>query len=84
MDKADLPGAGPMLDGRFALNGIPDIVEMLRINQSLQAMTFGKPIEQSFPMLESAPWQIARNTGVQNAVAPIGHKINPAARHKAK
>jgi hypothetical protein len=82
VDKTNLPGAGPMFDGCLALNCRPNIVEVLHINQSFQAMTFGESIDQSLPMLESAPRQVAGDAGIQDAIAPIGHEINPAARHK--
>jgi hypothetical protein len=81
MNESHLPGARPMLDDRLALNSIPDIVEVLRINQPFQAVTFCESVNKSLPMLKSAPWQIARDAGIQNAVASIGHEINPAARH---
>ncbi len=47
-----------MLYGLLTLNGISDVVKVLQINQSLQAMTLGKSINKSFPMLEGAPRQV--------------------------
>jgi hypothetical protein len=45
MNESHLPGAGPVLDGFFALNGVSDVVKALSINQSLQAVVFGKSID---------------------------------------
>lgn len=81
VDKADLPGTGPMLDGVLALNGVADIIEALRINQSLQAVMLCKSVDKPLPMFIGSSRQVARDTDIQDAVAPIGHKINPAARH---
>src|SRR5271170_6143366 len=60
----------------------PDVVKVLQINQSFQAMAPGKSINKSFPMLEGAPRQVALDAGIQDAVASIGHKINPATPHE--
>ena len=70
-----------MLYGFLTLDGISDFVEVLQINQSLQAMTPSKSINKSFPMLEGAPLQVACDAGIQDAVASIGHKIKPATPH---
>ena len=52
MNESHLPGARPVLDGGLALNGISNIVKALCIDQSLQAVTFGKSVNKPFPMLE--------------------------------
>jgi hypothetical protein len=44
-------------------------------------VTFRKSITKTFPMFEGSSRQIARNADVQDAVALIGHEINPATRH---
>ena len=81
VDKADLPGTGPMLDGLLALNGVAHIIEALRINQSLQAVMLCKSIDKPLPMFIGSSRQIARDTDIQDAVASIAHEINPAASH---
>jgi hypothetical protein len=81
VDKTNLPGARPVLDRFFALDGVSDILKTLCIDQSLQAVTFRKSINKTFPMFEGSSRQIARNADVQDAVALIGHEINPATRH---
>jgi hypothetical protein len=81
IDEAHLPGAGPVLDGCLTLNGGSDIVEPLCINQPLQAVVFGKSVDQPFPMFVGSSRQVAGDTDVKDAVAPIGHEINPATRH---
>jgi hypothetical protein len=52
-----------------------------KLDQSLQAVVFFKSIDKPFAMSVGAPGQVACDTDVQDAVAPIGHEINPAARH---
>ena len=70
-----------MFDRFFALNRVTNVVKVFCINQAFQAVAFCKSPNQSFPMLISAPWQVARDADIQNAVATIGHEINPAASH---
>ena len=82
VDKTNLPGARPMLNRLFPLNCVSNIFKALCVDQSLQAVTFGKSINKPFPMFEGSSRQIARNaSSIQYAVAPIGHEINPATRH---
>jgi hypothetical protein len=81
VDKADLPGAGPVFDCRLALNCGPNIIEVFHVNQSLQSVVFRKSINKALPVFVRSPRQITCDADVQDAVAPIGHEINPAARH---
>ena len=79
MNESHLPGSRPMLDRLFALNGISNIVKALCINQSLQAVVSCKSVNKAVPMFVGSPRQVTCDADVQDAVAPIGHEINPAA-----
>jgi hypothetical protein len=46
VDKAYLPGAGPVFDRFFALNRVSNIVKALCINQSLQAVMLCKSVDK--------------------------------------
>ena len=50
-----------MLDRFFALNRVSNIVEALGMNQSFQAVVFGKSVDKSLTMFEGAPRQVARD-----------------------
>ena len=67
-----------MLDGCFALNGGQNIIEVLHVDQSFQAVMLCKSINKPLPVFIGSSRQVARNADVQDAVTPIGHEINPA------
>ena len=82
MNEPYLPSARPMFNRRLALNRRPNVIEALAINQSFETMAFRKSVNQTFAMLEGASRQIAGDAGIQDTVAPIGHKIKPPASHE--
>jgi hypothetical protein len=43
MDEADLPGAGPVLHGLFALDRVADVGEVLVPDEALEIVAFVKP-----------------------------------------
>jgi hypothetical protein len=61
MNESHLPSARPVLDGCLALKRVSNIVEALRIDQSLQAVVFCKTIDKSLTMFVGSPWQVARD-----------------------
>jgi hypothetical protein len=44
-------------------------------------VVFCKSIDKPLAMFLDTPGQIACDADIQDAVAPIGHEINPATRH---
>src|SRR5438552_7944770 len=82
-DLSNLPRAWPMLDVVFALNGIPDIFELLKVDQPLQPISLGKPVDESGTMFEYSADKIARHSNVEDAVRAIGQKIDVSTCHAA-
>ena len=70
-----------MLDGVFALNGVPDVVELLEVNQSLQSISLGETGDEPGTMLEYPTHKVARHADIQNAVRSVGQNVNVAAFH---
>src|SRR5262245_59298963 len=58
---SNLPGARPMFDIVLALDGIPDVVELLEIDQSLQSISFGETIDEAGAMFKYPADKIARH-----------------------
>src|SRR5918998_6454104 len=81
VDEADLPGAGPVLDGLLALDGIADVLETLVVNETLQAVAGGEALDAPLPVLEHARGQVRRHADVKGAVAAVAHEVYPAALH---
>jgi hypothetical protein len=50
-----------MLHRFFALNGNPDIVVLLVVNEHFQAISLRKSGNKTFTMLIRPPWQITRD-----------------------
>ena len=71
-----------MLDVVLALDGSPDVVKPLEIDEPVQSVSFGKAFDETRPMLERAANQIIRHADIKNAVRSIGQNVNvPAACH---
>ena len=66
-----------MLHVVLALDGRPDVGMRLDINQPLQPVPLGEPGHDAFAMLPNAPRKIAGHAGVQNAIRPVGHDVDP-------
>src|SRR5262249_3538428 len=79
MDQPDLPGARPVLDCLLTLNCVANIVKVLVVDKALKPVTLREPFDHAFTMLKRAVWQIAGDAGVENAIASIGHEVEPAA-----
>jgi hypothetical protein len=65
----------------LALNSGANVVVRLEIDETSEAVLFRKAVDQRMPMLIAAANKIIGDTDVKNAVTPIGHYINEAARH---
>jgi hypothetical protein len=70
-----------MLDVVLALNGVADIVEPFKIDQSLQSIPPGEPLDESRTMLKHPTDKIVRHPNLQNAVRTIGQNIYVATCH---
>src|SRR5262245_42610486 len=81
MDEPDLPRPRPVLDCLLALDGIANVVKVLVVDEALQSIALREPFDDAFAMLERAARQIARDAGIKNAIASIGHEVEPAAFH---
>jgi hypothetical protein len=81
IDKPHFPTARPMLHRLFALNCGSDVVVRFEINQAREAVPFRETLNQMVTMLITAAHKIARDTNIEDAVAPVGHDVNEAASH---
>jgi hypothetical protein len=81
VNQPHFPGSRPVLDVLFTLDCQPDVIELFVIDQPFQSVSFCEAVGDSIAMLEHTSRQIIRDAGIENAVAPIRHEINPAPRH---
>ena len=81
MNEPHFPSPRPVLDKLLALDGVTDVVELLVVDEALQAISLGETRNTTFTVLEGALRQGARNAGVKNAVASVRYEIDPAACH---
>jgi hypothetical protein len=70
-----------MLDVVLALDGVADIVELFKIDQSLQPVPFGEAIDKSGTVFEHAADEIVRHADLQDAVRAIGQNVNVSTGH---
>jgi hypothetical protein len=70
-----------MLDTMLALNRITDVVEPLKIDQSLQPMLLGEAIDESGTMLEYTADKIICHANIQDAVGTVGQNVNVSTCH---
>jgi hypothetical protein len=75
-NQSDLPRPRPMFDIVLALDGISDIVESLKVNESLQSVPFRKALDKSGSMFEHAPDEIVCHANIQNAIRTTGQNVN--------
>src|SRR4051794_5651715 len=54
---------------------------MFVVDEALQSITLREPFHHAFTMLKRAAREVAGDAGVKNAIASIGHEIEPAAFH---
>src|SRR5690349_17841767 len=80
-DLPNLPRPRPMLDVMFALDGISDVVELLEIDQPLQAVPFSKAVDESRAMFEYPADKITCHSDMQDAVRTIGQNIDVSTCH---
>src|SRR5271156_949560 len=67
-DQPRLPGAGPVLHIRFALDRVDDPLIELHVNETLEAVPLGEALYEAFPVLIGASAKIGRDPSAKNAV----------------
>ena len=70
-----------MLDIVFALNGVTDVIELLKIDQPFQTISLGEAVDESGAMLEHPTDKVACYPDIQDAVRTIGQNVNMATCH---
>jgi hypothetical protein len=70
-----------MLHIMLALNSIPDVIKLLKVNQALQPISFGEAVDESRAMFEYSTDEIACHADVQDAVAPVRQYVDVSTRH---
>jgi hypothetical protein len=80
-NQPDFPGARPVFDVAFPLNGRLNAVVPFRIHKAMEGIALGKAGNQSFAMFKDSPRQIGCHADIQRAIGPIGHDVNPASLH---
>jgi len=73
-----------MLDRFFALNCRPDVVMVFEIDEAFERVPPCKTVNQTFAVSRATLNEIARNAGVENAVATIGHDVNETGHGDSK
>jgi hypothetical protein len=79
----DFPSARPMLEILFPLDGRPNLVMVLGVNEALQAVPAGKSNDGAGAVLPGASSEIARHAGIEGSVRPVRNYVNPSAAHRA-
>ena len=70
-----------MLDIVLALDGVSDVVELLKIDQSLQTISFGEAIDETRAMFEYPADKIACHADIEDTIRTVGQNVNIAACH---
>ena len=83
-NEPHLPGPRPMLHVLFALNGGSDVGVLFEEDQPLQPVPLSEAGHNAFAMLPNAARKVAGHAGVQNAVRPVSHDVNPGSSHRRK
>jgi hypothetical protein len=72
-----------MFDIVFALDGVADVVKPLKIDQPLQPVPLGKPVDKSGTMFEYPANKVACHPDIESAVRTIGQNVDVSACHDA-
>jgi hypothetical protein len=70
-----------MLDVLFTLEGVTDVIELLKIDQAFQSISLGEAINESGTMFEYSANEIAGHPDVEDAIRTIGQNINVSTCH---
>jgi hypothetical protein len=83
VDQPHFPRPQPVLNRFLSLNCQSDVVVVLAVNEHLESVSLCKTFYEAHAVFERAAGQITGDAGAENAVAPIGHEIEPAASHSS-
>ncbi len=70
-----------MFDILFALNGQPDVVVLLKIDEGFESVAFGETIDCSVAVFINAANKVVGHSHIKSAVRPICEQIDKAASH---
>jgi hypothetical protein len=70
-----------MLDVVLALDGVPDVVELKKMDQSLQSISLGETGDEPGAVFEYSTHKIARYADIEDAVRRVGQNVNVATFH---
>ena len=78
LDQVDLPPPVPFLESLLAMNGVLDVLEPFRMDEAVNAVSFGEPGGDAFTVLEDAARQVGGDADVKRAVRRAGEDVDPA------
>jgi hypothetical protein len=70
-----------VLDRLLSSDRFLDVIKIFEVDKAFQPVALRESFDNALTMLKRPAWQIARDAGVKNAIASIGHEIEPAALH---
>ena len=80
-DQAYLPRPRPMLQIALALKRVANVFIEFPKNEEFEPIPLGEPFDAAFPMLPASPRDVVRHAGIERAVRPVRHDINPTSAH---
>src|SRR5690242_7728880 len=76
LDQPDLPCSFPFLHLKLAVTSLLNVVEGLKPNQLLAAVSLREPRNHSLAVLPNALHEIARHPNVDRSVFPTRHNVD--------
>jgi hypothetical protein len=70
-----------MLDIVFALDGVTDVIELLKIDQPLQSISLGEAFHESRTMFKYPTDKIVRYSDIEYPIWTVGQNINVSTCH---
>jgi hypothetical protein len=82
-DQTHFPPSRPVFHVLLALDRCADIGMTFREYEPFQSVSLCKALSHSLPVFPDATGKVTGNAGVQCAVWPIGHDVDPSLFHNA-
>jgi hypothetical protein len=79
MNEPDFPGARPMFEVLFPLNGGQNRFMMLDVNELVQSIPLAEAFDQALAMFPRTAGQISGDADLQHAIGTVGHDVDPRA-----
>jgi hypothetical protein len=76
-DQFDLPGACPLLEAFFALNGKFDLIELLKVHQPIHAVSPAESFDGTGTVLVNTPDKIVGHANVEGAAGVTCQDVYP-------